>query len=271
MNKFKRYFAQLNLPRSAYKFVIKDWIALSDLDALSRVLESKHFSQNLEPLPLDHPQGKRILVLAPHPDDDVFGAGGTLLKSIRAGAKVKTVCITSGEQKGAAEIAAVREKETRNAAHVLKNEVEFWQYPARTWRVEEAIEDRLRIAVAQWNPDTVFLPFLADDHEDHRRTSELLDQAFKDASPSCEIWAYQVYSTVLPNVIVDITDVKEEKLRLVAMHKSQMAHRDWVHYISGLNAFNSRFLKTRERRWAEMFFVVPAEEYIDLCRRYFGD
>ncbi|MBI4135754.1 PIG-L family deacetylase [Candidatus Uhrbacteria bacterium] len=255
--------------RAAYKFVMKDWLALSDLGALSRVLESKRFSQNLGPVVMECPQGKRILVLAPHPDDDVFGAGGVLIRSIAAGAKVKTVCITGGEQAGEDETAAVREKETRQAAEVLKNEVEFWQYPARTWRVEEKIKDRLRAIVAQWKPDTIFLPFLADDHEDHRRTSELWYQTFKDASLSCEVWAYQVYSTVLPNVVVDVTEVMEDKLRLVRMHKSQMQKRDWVHYIKGLNAFNVRWLKTREPRYAETFFVVPAKDYVELCRIYY--
>lgn len=261
--------ARLNRRHGAYQFVMKDWVALSDLSALSRVLESKRFSQNLELVVMDRPQGKRILVLAPHPDDDVFGAGGVLIKSIAAGVKVKTICITSGEAEGATDSAGVREEETRHTAEILGVEVEFWQYPVRTWRVNVESKERLRAAIAQWNPDTIFLPFLADDHEDHRRVSELFYQVVKNISLSCEIWAYQVYSTVLPNVIVDITDVMDQKLQMVRMHKSQMEHRDWAHYIRGLNAFNSRFLKTNEPRFAEMFFVVPAQEYLEICKRYY--
>jgi len=84
-----------------------------------------------------------------------------------------------------------------------------------------------------------------------------------------EIWAYQVYSTVIPNVAVDITDVIDEKLKLVEIYRSQKRSRDWAHYIKGLNAFNCRFLKTNEPRYVELFFVVPADEYLQLCRLYF--
>lgn len=250
------------------KFIFKDWMRLPDLDALSRVLDGKRFSQNLKPVAMEVPEGRRILVLAPHPDDDVFGAGGVLLKSVRGGAHVKTVCITTGE--------SVREEEARKVAETLGGEIEFWQYPMRTWRVDAVMKERLRKTVRDWNPDTVFLPFLADDHEDHRRTSELFYATFAphhsplpQGEREIEVWAYQVYSTVIPNVIVDVTDVMEEKLKLVRMHQSQMAHRDWAHYIKGLNAFNVRWLKTSEPRYAETFFVVPAHEYIELCSSYY--
>lgn len=279
-NKLRARLARLNANNSAYKFMLKDWTRLSDLDALSRVLDSKRFSQNLEPIVMEHPQGKRILVLAPHPDDDIFGAGGVLLKSVRHGVQVKTACITTGEQppppkpsptgRGEGEgIAHIREEEAQQVARALGTEVEFWQCPARLWRVDETVKERLRTVVKEWNPDTIFLPFLADDHEDHRRTSQLFYETFKDVSPRCEVWAYQVYSTVLPNVIVDITDVLEDKLKLVRLHQSQMERRDWAHYIRGLNALNSRFLKTNEPRYAEMFLVVPAQEYLKLCQVYF--
>ena|SRR3989338_5321538 len=262
-------FVRLNSKRSAYKFVIKDWTSLPDLDALSRVLASKRFSQNLEPVVMAYPQGKRILVLAPHPDDDIFGAGGVLLKSARSGATVKTICITTGEKNTAGGRVNAREEETKCVTAVLGGEVGFWRYPARSWRINRETQERLQAVIHEWKPDTIFLPFLADDHEDHRRASELFYMTFKGASPKCEIWAYQVYTTVLPNVIVDVTDVMERKLQMMRMYQSQMEKRDWAHYIKGLNALNSRFLKTNEPRYAETFFVVPAYEYITLCKTYF--
>ena len=84
-----------------------------------------------------------------------------------------------------------------------------------------------------------------------------------------EVWAFQVYSTVLPNIVVDITDVIDEKIRLINYWESIKKSRDWGHYAKGLNAFNSRFLKTNQPRYAESFFVVPAKEYIELCSIYF--
>lgn len=251
----------------SYRPFCAPWRRFSDLDALSRVLESKRFSENGAPTLRSHPTGTRILVLAPHPDDDIFGAGGTLLRSIANGATVHTLCITGGERDPASAVAQQREQETIAVARAAGMSVDFWRLPTRTWR-PDAQTDALRRVVASFAPDTIFLPFLADDHPDHRAVSDLFLQALPDVS--CEVWAYQVYSTVLPNVIVDITDVLEKKLRLVRMWESQRAHRDWVHYLRGMHAMNSRFLKTNESRFAEMFFVVPAATYRGLCTRYFS-
>ena len=53
---------------------------------------------------------------------------------------------------------------------------------------------------------------------------------------------------------------------------SAMKSRDWAHYALGMNAYHSRFLpSTTEARYAEPFFVVPLEDYIDVCAKYFGD
>jgi LmbE family N-acetylglucosaminyl deacetylase len=48
------------------------------------------------PVPLDE-LGKRVLVIAPHPDDEVLAAGGTIHRLIAAGASVKVVLVTAGD------------------------------------------------------------------------------------------------------------------------------------------------------------------------------
>ncbi|MCK9232707.1 MAG: PIG-L family deacetylase, partial [Syntrophales bacterium] len=63
---------------------------------------------------------RRILVAAPHPDDEWIGCGGSLLKHIRRGNPVTVVYMTSGEAGGLGRtreaLAAVREAEAREAA-----------------------------------------------------------------------------------------------------------------------------------------------------------
>lgn len=55
----------------------------------------------------------------------------------------------------------------------------------------------------------IFLPFLPHDHDDHRRVNQLLLAISKELpADSIEVWAYHVYSTVIPNVVVDITDCR---------------------------------------------------------------
>ena len=86
-----------------------------------------------------------------------------------------------------------------------------------------------------------------------------------------EVWAYQVYTSLIPNVVVDITDRAAEKSRLISLMKSRMAKRNWVHYTLGLNAYNCRFLdKAVEEKYVEAFFVLPLAEYCGLVEHYFA-
>jgi len=264
---FHRLFSQ-RASRAAYQFLLEDWTRIRDLDALSSVLSTQRFSGQRTPLVRGGPTAERTLVFSPHPDDDTFGCGGALLHARRNGATVHVVYVTSGERDGLG--GDIREGEARRVATALGATVEFWHYPTRSIPIGTESVERMRHTIAVQRPGAIFLPFLADDHPDHRRVAELFASAFHDApAPDAEVWAYQVYSTVLLNVVMDVTDVMEEKLQLVRMWESEMAHRDWVHYIHGLNAFNSRSLRTKEPRYAEHYFVVPAHEYIALCGQYF--
>src|SRR5450830_2122469 len=67
---------------------------------------------------------KRVLVLAPHPDDEVFGCGGALADLLERGARVDVVLVTDGaagarneEERG--RIASVRREESRCALKAL--------------------------------------------------------------------------------------------------------------------------------------------------------
>jgi len=267
-----------NPSEANYKFVLKDWILLKDLSAISRVLETKRFSQNLDPVIMTGPKAGRVMILAPHPDDDIFASGGTILHMIRNGCHIKVVYLTSGSStpysdesnQVLSDEASAREEEALCIAGRLGTDIEFWRYGCKGIKVNDEAVNRLRKVYSEVKPDCMFVPFLADDNDDHRRSIHLFYEAFKDFGRlNFEIWAYQVYSTILPNVAVDITDVIGEKLKLVEIYRSQKRSRDWAHYIKGLNAFNCRFLKTNEPRYAELFFVVPADEYLRLCRLYF--
>ena len=127
-------------------------------------------------------------------------------------------------------------------------------------------------AVRQLRPGAIFLPFIIDDHDDHRRVNQALMQAWQSEAGlgSPEIWGYQVYTPLPGNVAVDITDVADAKACAIRGYASQMAQRDWAHFALGLNAFNCRLLHGRsDACLIESFVVLPVSEYIDLCRGYF--
>ena len=84
----------------------------------------------------------RMLVFAPHPDDEVLGCGGAILSHVAAGESVRVIIATDGAF-GAADATAyaeTRQMESRAAAAVLGyGEPEFWGLPDRGLHADEAL------------------------------------------------------------------------------------------------------------------------------------
>ena len=251
--------------RQAYKFFMRDWTSLTDLETCARVVSTVRSRQTLEPLEMSAPRGKRITVVAPHPDDEMLGAGGTLIRALRDGAGVKCIYLTSGRPP------AQVEAETAEVASHIGYRTEFIRYHVDAIPVTKESVATLGSSLSAEPFDCLFIPILLDDHDDHRRANQLLWHAWREGfvRDDTEVWAYQVYSPIISNVVVDISDVAEQKVAAVRMWKSQMKVRRFDHYILGLNAFNLRLLP---RAWyVEAFFVVPMREYAELCAVYFND
>lgn len=251
--------------RQAYKFFLRDWRSLPDLRSCADVLATMRATRTLEAIELSAPRGKRITIIAPHPDDEMLGAGGTLIHAVASGASVRCIYITSSSP-----TAQVESEATAVAKHVGYG-TEFLRFPVHAIPLSQDSVAQLTRALTSGAGDTIFVPILLDDHEDHRRTNQLLFEAWKTGqlSDSTEVWAYQVYSPTLANVVVDISDVAARKVEAIRLWKSQMQRRKLDHYILGLNAFNTRLLP--HAHYVEAFFVVPLRDYCELCSIYFRD
>ena len=262
-----RRVEQIILSRSAYKFLLSDWSRIPDLAGLNEVLASTRSLRSLRPVVLDCPKAQRILVIAPHEDDEMIGPGGTLIKAIAAGAEVRVVYLTTeANARG-----AVRRAETEAVSRRVGYATEFLGYPADALPVGAESGARLAATIARFAPQIIFVPFVSDDHPDHRKASLVLLEASQQgmAAGGVEVWAYQVYAAVLPNVVVDITAVHTDKAAAIRTWQSAMASRDWAHFALGLNAYNARLLaEGNDRRFVEAFFVVPLADYLALTGLY---
>jgi LmbE family N-acetylglucosaminyl deacetylase len=255
------------LPRRAFKFFVRDWAPLEDLDRVADALASMRQSARLQPAVMSAPRARKIAVVAPHPDDESIGCGGTLLAARGGDATVDVVFLTDGPPAAA----SVRRREAEAACRIIGARPAFLGYSPRAIPVDRKGLQRCAAAIDAVSPDALFIPFLADDHDDHRRANELLlraaDGAMLRAKP--EIWAYQVYTSMPCNVLIDIGAYATGKSEAIRCHASQMAERDWVRVALGLNAYNARF--GPDAGPYEGFFVLPFEDYLELLRRYFKD
>lgn len=225
------------------------------------------------------PSGERIVVLAPHMDDEVIGCGGTLARHIACGSHVTVVFLTDGAGGGAAghaaagetSITVIRKREAQLAlaelgiTHLVFLDAEDGRLGAAAYVV-----DALRAALAAARPDIVYLPFFLEEHPDHRAASTLLAAAVSGAGMSFQCHGYEVWTPLFPNCLVRIDETVEAKRRAIGHYRSQLAEVDYMHTALGLNAYRSSALLDAECRFVEAFYAVPLPQYLDLFRSYGG-
>jgi LmbE family N-acetylglucosaminyl deacetylase len=206
-------------------------------------------------------RGERLLVLAPHPDDEVIACGGLVAQHIREGRSVRIVVATDGAEAGDA---AVREEESRRALAILGGaEVEFLRFPDR--QLGSAVAEHLHRVLHEFRPDLILAPSPIEIHPDHLALAtafcELIQRdetLFADLAVATVAF-YEVGQPLRPNAIVDITDVADAKYEAIAAHASQTATRDYVAYARGLNAYRAMTMPG-DVKFAEGYYVVPLPE-----------
>lgn len=230
------------------------------------------------------PAACKVLVLAPHMDDEVFGCGGTLAQSVRGGSEVVVAYLTDGSkgyaQGPALELSAIevramqaqligtRKEEARQAARLLGlHELLFLDLPDGSLTVTPETVTRLSEVLRRVKPDVVYLPFLTDTHPDHWMTNCLFIEAAQRAhlAPTLACWGYEVWAPVVANTIVDITDTIEVKQQAMHAFVSQIGHYDYPRVITGLNQYRS--IQHQGRGFAEAFYVVEYALYRGLYKK----
>jgi LmbE family N-acetylglucosaminyl deacetylase len=165
------------------------------------------------------PGGRRVLVVAPHPDDEVIGCGGTLIRHLRCGDDVRVVCVTDGRRSRAlgltpGEMAASRRQEADAAASALG----IAPYEWLGLREGEWDDDRLRAdlsgVIERYAPDVLYAPSRIDFHPEHLRVAHViatLPSAQWRAAPLVRVYQVQVPLTArLVNLVADVSAVLEQ-------------------------------------------------------------
>jgi LmbE family N-acetylglucosaminyl deacetylase len=224
------------------------------------------------PLLVDRPPGRRVVVMAPHPDDEVIGVGGTLVKHLAAGDGVDVVFLTSGERTAGlagaspADRAATREAEAAAAADVLglpAGRLHFLRLP--DGGVDESGAQALAAVLAELAPDLLYLPTPVDVHRDHRGTAALVAACLPRAPSVRHVALYEVWTTLYPSCIVDIGASVDRKIDALRQYASALTSVDYLHTAKGLAAYRSA-QGLHGRGYAEAFLVLEPGPFIELVR-----
>jgi len=259
--------------RSRFKLFLAT--SLGDLDLRRQQLASvtDYFSSSIRPIPIRAPFGKSMLVVAPHQDDETIGCGGALALQVRSGNAAAIVMVHDGapehEELGMTRqaLTELRNEESRRAAAVLGlDPPRFLNHAYLPENIVRA-SGELRTILTERKVDAVFTPFLLDGHPDHRTTNEILAAALQDIPWEVRVFGYEVWGLCIPNVLVIIDEVMDDKLKMLSCFTFANQAIDYVHTTKGLNMYRSRLLGAGECRYAECFFELPRKEFIELVDR----
>lgn len=186
----------------------------------------------------------KILVVAPHADDETLGLGGTIARHVHDGDDV-TVAIMTGHGEAPhplwprSEWDTVRAEARRALAILGVGRVVFGELPAALVTDQPAWQLNATTArlVERETPEILYVPFPYDLHGDHRAIFHALSVAWRPSSPSGQriraIYCYEVLSEThwnipyvepgfLPTSWVDISGFLDTKLRALACYESQI-------------------------------------------------
>lgn len=180
-----------------------------------------------------------ILIIAPHPDDEVLGCGGTIAKHVYNGDDVYVAIVTKGCKPLFSDesVEQVREECKKADAYLGVKKTIFMDFPAAM--IEEIPRYRFNDAFAgliqEIKPDTVYLPHRGDMQLDHKMT---VDAAMVSLRPKYKhivkkIYAYETLSETgwdIPNVenefiptcYNEIDAFISKKIKAMQMFKSQI-------------------------------------------------
>jgi LmbE family N-acetylglucosaminyl deacetylase len=237
------------------------------------------------PAILWRPEGKRIVVLAPHMDDETIGCGGTLYKHIQKGAAVTVIYMTDGRYGGKLPPHGPREPRGQHAISLVEMRKQEALLALETLGIQDSIfldaEDgqlgsaqgmaqRVTRILESIEPDLVYLPFFLEEHPDHRAVTQILIDATEGRSCEFDCCGYEVWTPLFPNCLVEINDAIGIKKRALQHYQSQLIENDYLHASLGLNAYRSIALSEKHGGFVEAFFRASLKDYRELYKLYCG-
>ena len=181
----------------------------------------------------------RVMVVAPHPDDETLGCGGTLLRHIDRGDEVYWWIVTR-----MAEIGGFTQEQMKERAMTIReverayNFTEIFQegFPscALNDQMLPKLIKQLTMLLEKMRPDIIYTPFWSDVHSDHRVVAQAVDASCKPMrNPT--IRCIRVYETLSeteqsfvasqsgfrPNTFIDISEYLEKKLQIMELYNEE--------------------------------------------------
>lgn len=184
----------------------------------------------------------RILIVAPHQDDETFGCGGLLAKY---GPQCDVLLLTDGrlgniENFSSEEVLVETRNRELDKACKLSGVANCFRIDIRN---EELSKERKKVYgfnIREYS--YIFLPNRKEDHPDHRVCYSIFSKMKRMQHASCQIYEYEVWTPLaMPSWFLDISDVIDKKKEMIKVYQSQINDKDYFRAIIGLNAYRGMY------------------------------
>lgn len=147
--------------------------------------------------------GEAVLVVAPHPDDEVLGCAGLVQRLLSTGRQADVVILSGGGRSHAgccgideASLVENRRQLSRRAAGIIglpTERLHFLDYPDGGIAFDNAETGRFRQLMAALKPDSVFVPHRGEGWSDHLAAGEIVRRLTEEEKASVRVFEYCVW------------------------------------------------------------------------------
>ena len=221
----------------------------------------------------------KVLVVSPHPDDEVLGVGGTIARLASEGNDVTVVIVTKGWAPlfASSQVRQVR-AEARRANRILKvKSLKFMNLPVTKLNAipKHQLNRKFEQFMNREKPQLVFLPFYGDLQEDHRQVFDTCMVALRPALSRKYLKQILCYETVSethcsaprtdpcfePQLWVDISDYLPVKLNAMRSYKSQLRQEPDARSLGSISSL---------AKWRGNMVGMAAAECFIVIREFWG-
>jgi len=212
----------------------------------------------------------RVIVFAPHNDDEVLGVGGTMAKLAAEGHEIFVCEVTSGTSN--ADITAKLQAQAKKAHEILGvKESIFLNLPVvRLKETETSVKNKAFCDVVNdIKPNMAFIPHVGDMHVDHQETALAAMVALRPLeNPDLKaIYTYETLSETewnipsaanafIPNVWSVVTDTIDKKIEAMSCFSWQLKKFPHPRSLEAIKALAQYRGSTIGADYAEAFMMV---------------
>jgi len=212
----------------------------------------------------------RILVIAPHPDDEVLGCGGTIAKYSEMGYKIFLLIATKTYFPDWPEdILKTKPIEIKKVNKILGIEKTYYlNFPTVKLDTipQKELNDSILDIVETVKPDIVYIPHRGDLNKDHRLVFEASLVALRPVINNVKkILSYEVISETewgqeinlfIPNVYEDISETFENKISAMEIYKGELKKYPHPRSLKGIEILARKRGTEIGVKYAESFMLI---------------